>query len=119
MPAFTPIVQVLLGVARDMSAERHSLTFPLFTLTEIAGAVRERLNVRHLAYDPAQAPEGKPRLIVTLDTTFDAWERLSRDRPAYQTEKQRTIDAVIAALDERYPRLAQQVEVADIATPMT
>ena len=119
MPIFPPIVQVTLGVARDMSAEPHSVTFPLAVPMEIAGRIRESLNVRHMAFDPTLAPSGKATLIVVLETDFDRWEALSRDRGAYQAEKQKTIDAVIAALDQRYPGIAPQVEMTDIATPMT
>jgi phytoene dehydrogenase-like protein len=119
MPIFQPIVQVSLGVARDMSSEPRALTFPLAVPTEIAGQVREALNVRHMAFDATLAPAGKATLIVVLETDFDRWQALSTDRGAYQAEKRKTIEKVVAALDARFPGLAQQVEVADIATPMT
>lgn len=119
MPVFSAIVQVSLGVARDMSDEPHTVTFPLTVPTEIAGMIRESLTVRHLAYDPTLAPSGKATLTVTLQTDYDHWEALSHDRAAYQAEKSKIIDQVIAVVEQRLPGLTQQVEVKDIATPMT
>jgi phytoene dehydrogenase-like protein len=58
-------------------------------------------------------------LNVVLEADYDYWSQLSQDRAAYQTEKRATIDAAIAALETRFPGLAADVEVSDIATPMT
>jgi phytoene dehydrogenase-like protein len=118
-PIFRPLVQVSLGVARDLSAEPHALTFPLPTPSTMAGEVRESLTVRHFGYDPTLAPTGKSVLEVLLDTDYDRWARLARDRGQYDTEKERIADAIVQELDRRFPGLAQDVEVLDVATPMT
>jgi phytoene dehydrogenase-like protein len=118
-PIFRPLVQVSLGVARDLSAEPHALTFPLPTPASIAGEVRESLTVRHFGYDPTLAPTGKSVLEVLLETDYDWWARLARDRGQYDYEKDRIGEAVARALDGRFPGLAQDVEVRDVATPMT
>ncbi len=116
---FTPLVQVSLGVARDLSAEPHFLQFPLLTPARIAGRTRETLAVRHYGYDPTLAPAGKSVLQVLLDTGYDAWAELARDPGRYSAEKQAIAEAVIAALDSRFPGLAEQVEIVDVATPVT
>jgi phytoene dehydrogenase-like protein len=118
-PIFRPLVQVSLGVARDLSAEPHALTFPLPTPSAIAGEVRESLTVRHFGYDPTLAPTGKSALEVLLDTDYDRWAALARDRGEYESEKDRIAEAVVQELDRRFPGLAQDVEVLDVATPMT
>jgi phytoene dehydrogenase-like protein len=114
-----PLVQVSLGVARDLAAEPHVLTFPLPTPAEIAGEVRESLTVRHYGYDPTLAPAGKTAMQVQLETDYDRWAHLAGDRAEYDREKDRIAEAVIQALDGRFPGLAQDVEALDVATPMT
>lgn len=118
-PIFRPLVQVSLGVARDMSAEPHALTFPLPTPAVIAGEVRESLMVRHYGYDPTLAPAGKSVLVVLLESDYDLWAGLARDRGQYEGEKDRIAEAVVQALDQRFPGLARDVEALDVATPMT
>ena len=106
-------------MARDFSAEPHALTFPLPSPAAIAGEVRESLTVRHFGYDPTLAPPGKSVLEVLLDTDYDRWAGLARDRARYESEKDRVAEAIVQALDQRFPRLAQDVEAIDVATPMT
>ncbi|MFN8633067.1 MAG: NAD(P)/FAD-dependent oxidoreductase [Chloroflexota bacterium] len=118
-PVFRPLVQVSLGVARDLSAEPHALTFPLPTPTAIAGEVRESLTARHFGYDPTLAPAGKSVVEVLLDTEYDLWARLAQDPERYRAEKDIIAEAVVAALDGRFPGLARDVEALDVATPMT
>jgi hypothetical protein len=56
---------------------------------------------------------------VELEAAYDPWEELARDQERYQAEKSAIAEAVIGALDERFPELANAVEVVDVATPMT
>lgn len=118
-PIFRPLVQVSLGVARDLSAEPHALTFPLPAPAAIAGEIREALTVRHYGYDPTLAPAGKSVLEVQLETDYDVWSGLARDRGQYEREKDRIAEAIVQALDQRFSGLSQDVEVLDVATPMT
>src|SRR5581483_563407 len=117
-PIFRPLVQVSLGVARDLSTEPHALTFPLPTPAAIAGEIRESLTVRHFGYDPTLAPAGKSVLEVLLETDYDWWAGLARDRGQYDGEKDRIADAIVQALDQRFPGLARSVEALDVATSM-
>jgi phytoene dehydrogenase-like protein len=119
MPIFRPLVQVSLGLARDLSSEPHALTFPLSTPAAIAGQVRESLSVRHYAYDPTLAPAGKSVLVARLESDYDWWARLAHEPGLYQGEKERLAEAVVQALDQRFPGLAGQVEALDVATPLT
>jgi len=118
-PLFRPLVQVSLGVARDLSAEPHALSFPLPSPVKIAGEVRESLAVRHYGYDPTLAPAGKSVLVVRLDSDYDLWAGLVQNPDAYRAEKDQIAEAVVKALDGRFPGLAQDVEALDVATPMT
>jgi phytoene dehydrogenase-like protein len=118
-PIFRPLVQVSLGVARDLAAEPHALSFPLPTPAAIAGEVRDVLTVRHFGYDPTLAPAGKSVLVVRLETDYHWWVRQARDPGQYDREKDRIAAAVVQALDQRFPGLARDVEALDVATPLT
>ncbi len=65
------------------------------------------------------APPGKSAAEVWYPTSYAYWEALAQDRARYEEEKQRIAEATIAALDNRWPGFASQVEVVDVATPMT
>ncbi len=112
-------IHVSLGIARDLSAEPHAIVLPLRQPLLIAGELRHRLYVEPFGFDPSLAPKGKGVLKVMIPTSFAYWERLHQDPARYQAEKQNVAETVIAVLDERFPKLAEQVEVVDVATPMT
>ena len=54
-----------------------------------------------------------------LPGDYDYWTELAKDRPRYDAEKKAVGDAVVGALDARYPGLRDQVEMIDVATPVT
>jgi phytoene dehydrogenase-like protein len=110
---------VALGVARDMSAEPHALTWFLEQPVEILGRPHDRLDVGVFNFDPSLAPPGKTPLRLLFKASYAYWKALSADRARYDEEKQRTAETVIAQLDRRFPGLAQQVEVRDVSTPLT
>ena len=114
-----PLVQVSLGVARDLSAEPPARTFPLPTPAPIAGEVRESLTIRQYGYDPTLAPAGKSALVVRMESDYDWWAGLAREPERYHGEKARIGEAVVQALDQRFPGLAREVEALDVATPLT
>lgn len=63
-------------------------------------------------------PEGYVRLFV--DEGHRIWKNLrEQDRQRYKAEKQQVAEQMIAQLDRRYPGLADQVEMCDVATPAT
>ena len=58
-------------------------------------------------------------MTVMYQSTYSYWETLSKDGTRYKEEKERICDAVISALDKRFPGFAEQVEMRDVATPVT
>jgi phytoene dehydrogenase-like protein len=54
-----------------------------------------------------------------LTTDYAYWKALSQDRERYRAEKAHIAETVIGLLDRRYPGLAAQVEMCDVATPTT
>jgi len=120
LPLAPPLVQVSLGVARDLSKEPHTLSFPIDEPIKVGGESIGRLGaVRHYCYDPTAAPEGKSVLVVIFWTNYRYYKDLREDRERYKAEKKQLADEVIARLDKRLPGLAAQVEAVDVATPTT
>lgn len=118
-PLFPQIIQVSLGVARDFSDEPHAVEFPLPETFIAAGKAYGRISLQHYCFDPTLASPGKSVLVVYLNSDYDYWKALSADRRRYEAEKEDVAKKVIAALDGRFDGLAGQVEVVDVATPVT
>ena len=86
----------------------------------VPGGEWDRLAVHAYTFDPTVAPEVKTLLRLWLPTEFDYWKNLrEQDRARYDAEKKRIADQMIARLDQRYPGLADQVDMVDVATPAT
>jgi phytoene dehydrogenase-like protein len=72
------------------------------------------------SYDPTFAPPGKTALVAFLYADYDYWQKLRlENHEQYKQEKEEVADQVIAFLDTRFPGLAKQVEMRDVATPAT
>ena len=122
LPIFTPLIFVGLGVNRsfeDMPKMISGLVFPLGKPVVIGGDERKWLYVRIHNFDPTLAPSGKTLLTVMIDSNYPYWESLRKDMARYKAEKEQIADMVIASLDRRFPGLAAQVEMRDVATPVT
>ncbi|NBF41852.1 MAG: NAD(P)-binding protein [Spirochaetes bacterium] len=114
-----PVVQVMIGVARDMSDEPHNLVFEATNPVTVAGEERRWLTFLHRGFDPTTAPPGKSAVEVWYATPWEYWEELDRDRSRYKEERRRIADETIAELDRRWPGFAADVEVVDVPTPAT
>jgi phytoene dehydrogenase-like protein len=120
-------VQVSYGVARDLTREAHALTLFLPAPVTLCGETVERLDVENYAFEPSFAPAGKTVLKVMLTSTYDYWAKLRERRAGthaerrmdYDAEKQRLAEAVLALLERRFPGITAQVEMTDVATPLT
>jgi phytoene dehydrogenase-like protein len=119
MPTFDPIIQVSLGVDRDLRDEPHMVRYELERPLEIAGEARTALGVKHYGYDPTLAPEGKSVVEVMFGSNYGYWKKLADDPEHYDAEKKDIAIKVIAELETRYPGITRQVEVVDVATPLT
>jgi phytoene dehydrogenase-like protein len=116
---FPPMILVSLGVGRDLSGQPHSQVWLLDKPVKIGDSARRRLFVKHYAYDSTLAPQGKTVVQVMLDTSYEYWKKLSADREKYEAEKTKIAESVIRQLAKQFPGLETQVEMTDVATPMT
>ena len=119
---FPPLLFIGLGVKRTFEEEPvtvSGLSFPLKEPVMIGGTLRNRLPVHIYNQDPTLAPPGKTTLVVMLDTSYEYWKDLSKDRKTYLAQKEEESMKVITLLEQRFPGIAADVEMVDVATPMT
>jgi phytoene dehydrogenase-like protein len=119
LPIFRPIVQVSLGVKRDLASQPHALVRKLKQPISIAGEKRDTIMVKHYSYDPTLAPEGKSVVEVIYPCDYAYWKPLAEEPEKYETEKKLIALTVMNEIDKVYPGFSNQVEVADVATPLT
>jgi phytoene dehydrogenase-like protein len=111
-------LQVSLGVDRDLSAEPHWQTTLLDEPLLIAGEERHDIGVKHYAFDPSLAPAGKSVVEVMMPSDYGYWQRIY-GRKLYDTEQLQVAGIILDFLERRYPGITDQVEVKDVATPVS
>lgn len=119
---FPPLIFVGLGVNRRFDDIPHSVSgfsFPLKEQVQIADKKRERLSVHLYHHDQSMAPEGHTALTVMFETDYDYWKQLHSSRIEYDTKKEEIAKTVIGLLEQRFPGISSQVEMSDVATPIT
>jgi len=110
--------QVSLGVNRDLSNEPHWVTYLLEQPVLIGGEERHEFGVKHYCFDPSLAPPGKSVVEVMLRSNYPYWQRIY-GRRLYDSEQTQVSDLVIEQLERIYPRLSQDIEFVDEATPVS
>ena len=119
-PLYRGYFQISLGVARDISSEPHSIIVPFDKPIKVGDATRDWVHLRHCCYDPTMAPSGKSVITASfIFLNYEYWRELHEDRARYKAEKQGVADAVIDQLEKRFPGIKDDIEVVDVATPVT
>jgi phytoene dehydrogenase-like protein len=119
---FPPLIYVGLGVNRSFEEVPSTVTginFPFDKPIKIGEKERNHLSVQFYTFDPTLAPEGKTFVRVHFPSDYDYWEKLRKDPRSYKAEKEQIAQKVITQLDKRFPGFAANVEMYDVATPMT
>ena len=116
---FPPLLYVSLGINADYSNEPISLTFPLKVPFRVGQDEIRTLSFKNYTYDKVLCPQGKSIFIVMLPASYEYWQELRKVKDSYEAEKKRVRENVISSLEQIYPGIGNQVEVADVATPMT
>ena len=116
---WTPLIMVFIGVAQDFSKEPYRVYFPLDKELIIAGKKIKYFSFFNYSFDPTIAPKGKSVLSTWIETDYEYWEKLYKDKKLYQKEKKQMADNIVNIIDKRYPGLKKRVEVVDVATPIT
>ncbi len=69
--------------------------------------------------DPTLAPEGKTSVVVMLPSKYDYWKALAEDKASYEEKKDQVARTIVTLLEQRFPGIGEQVEMVDVATPLT
>jgi phytoene dehydrogenase-like protein len=122
LPVTSTALFISLGVNKTFPSIPTSAAGFIYWLDEpvmIGG--REYRSLRPMIYnfDPTLAPPGKTLMRVLLPTDYEYWRALGRTSDRYKAEKEAAARTVISLLDRRYPGLAAQIEMWDVATPLT
>jgi phytoene dehydrogenase-like protein len=118
-PVAKSILQVSLGLDMDFSSIPAALDFPTAEPVRLGNMTHDRLVLKHYCFDPTLAPRGKSVITFWCEADFGYWQALRSDPGLYNAEKAAAAQAVIAALDRRFPGSAARVEEIDVATPVT
>lgn len=114
-----PVVTLSFGVAREFPGE-PPLNFIFLKVPMVIGSVTiPGFPVRLFNYGTKFSPPGKTVVQALVHTDWDYWNDLQKDHPRYAAEKRRVAADVLLRLESQYPGITSQVEVADIATPLT
>lgn len=119
---FPPLIYVSLGVNRrfdDVPKSVSGFTFRLKEPVAIAGKFRTWLPVHVYNHDPSLAPQGKTTVTVMLESDYDYWKALEGDRKKYLEKKDEIAGLVISLLGQKFPGISSDIEVTDVATPLT
>ncbi len=112
------LIQVSLGVKRDFSEDPHWVIRLLDQPLLIAGQEHTDIGVKNYCFDPSLAPDGKSTLISMIRTNYDYWQRIYGHR-LYDSEQDQVADIVIDYLETLYPDLRRDIEIIDVATPLS
>jgi phytoene dehydrogenase-like protein len=119
---FRSLIYVGVGVNRTFPDHPFSVEGNAFELpvpVVIAGEEHTMLPIRIRNEDPAFAPVGKTVLTSAIYTDHAYWKTLEGDRSAYEAEKEKVARAYIAALEQIWPGISADVEMINVATPLT
>lgn len=116
---YDPSVIVSLGVARTFKDAAPLNMFMLKDTFLLGQRTIKFLPLRVLNYSDVFAPPGKAVIQVMLETDWNYWTELHNDKDAYDVEKQRVAEMVIQRLERLYPGIRPQIELVDVATPLT
>ncbi len=119
MPIYKPLVYVGIGVDNELEGVPHRMRYLLDKPLEIAGIKYDVAGVRTYSYDPTMSPKGKNIISMMFKGDYNFWKEIYNDRKKYEEEKEKIELTLIHYLDSLYPGISKQIEMVDVATPMT
>jgi phytoene dehydrogenase-like protein len=121
-PLFPPLIFIGIGVNRkfdEVPCSVSGFSFALKNPVQVGDKICERLSVHLYNHDQSMAPEGRTALTLMFATDYEYWKKLYKDKMDYEKKKDEIASAVIDLLEQRFPGISSQVEMIDVATPMT
>jgi phytoene dehydrogenase-like protein len=119
---YTAIIFVGMGINRkfnDIPAMVSSLRIELPQPVKIADRERTTIGLHVFNHDPTLAPANKTSAVSMMPSSFEWWQNLYQDKDRYNAAKQEVADKLIELLNQRFSGITGQIEMRDVATPMT
>lgn len=119
---FPSLLYVSIGVNRlfeSMPKTVSGLSFRLKKPVSIADRTIEWLPLHIFNQDPTLAPTGKTAITIMLETDYGYWKELAKNRQEYLRKKDEVAGIIIGQLGQIIPGISGDIEVTDVATPMT
>jgi phytoene dehydrogenase-like protein len=119
---FPPLIFVGLGVRRkfdEIPGSVSGFSFPLKESVVIGNKTRTRLSVHLYHHDKSMAPDGCTAITLMFEADYEYWKKLYENRKEYDQKKEEIASVVTGLLEQRFPGISSQVEMVDVATPMT
>ncbi len=117
-------MHVSFGVRRDLRSEGGALTLLLDEPLMVGQCANRLLHVERYSSETGMAPEGKGVIQLPVTAAYPDWQALAetgggRQGEPYRRAKAEVAERVLAVLDRRFPGVSAQVEVTDVASPLT
>lgn len=110
---------ICLGVKADLKNYPRAMVLPLKENLCFAGLEFDSLRVNNYALYKNHSPEGCSTLTCLLiGDSYNYWKKAKEDG-TYKEKKQELANEFIARLSELIPEIKDNVEVTDVATPLT
>lgn len=114
---YPAIVQISLGVNAKLETQ--------YPVQVILGErkISDRVSINHnyrilnYSFDQTMAPEGKTCIVIRFESPYDLWKGM--DKETYEAEKENIKRYALQLLEDNYPGNSSNVEVCDVATPLT
>jgi phytoene dehydrogenase-like protein len=115
-----PIISISLGVNRDLSHLPEIIEFKLKNPAIIAGKEISWSGFFNYCHDSALSPPGKSVIKAQIETDYSYWKNLYEKNPdEYNYQKKIVLNQYISILNNQLPEIKKDIEVTDIATPVT
>jgi phytoene dehydrogenase-like protein len=114
---FTPIVQVSFGINKIIKSDTPLETWII--KDQIIGMTKtgNGYSIMNYSFDPTMAPAGKSVIVIRFDSPWELWNNIDPDK--YKNEKEKIEMDAVAILERRYPGISANIEVCNVATPVT
>jgi phytoene dehydrogenase-like protein len=114
---FTPIVQVSFGIKKKIESEIPVENWII--RDQLIGRTKtiHGYSIMNYCFDPTMAPEGKSVIVIRFDSPWELWKDI--DVIEYKKEKAQIELDSKAILEKRFPGISEEIEVCDVATPLT
>ena len=110
---------ICLGIKGNLSDLPKGIVYPLKTPFEFAGLSFSELRINNYSEYKNHSPEGCTTITsLLIGNSYDFWKTAKEDG-TYKQKKQELLEKFIAELENFIPQIKGNIEVTDVATPLT